>query len=405
MSDTEDLRPLKGVRVIDASTFIAAPFCATLLGEFGAEVIKVELPFIGDPLRKFGSVDTCGETFPWLSESRNKKSVTLDLRTPEGASLFKELIRKSDVLCENFQTGTLESWGLGWEDLKSVNPGLVMLRITGYGQTGPNASKPGFGRIGNAFSGLSFLAGYPESAPVTPGSATLADYMSGLFGAFGVMLALKSVEKYGKGQVIDIGLYESIFRVLDELVPAYDRLGYIRQRMGPGTVNAVPHSHYPTIDGKWVAIACTSDKIYSRLAVVLGRPETANDGIYGTYPQRELARKTIDSMVEKWTSSKTLSQILAECDSSEIPCGPVYSIKEIFEDLHYEARENIVRIADDRLGTIAVPNVVPKLSETPGHIEWLGPPLGAQENEIYGKLLGLTEEYLSLLRDKKIIGK
>ena len=234
MTESNGARPLEGVRVIDVATFIAAPFCATLLAEFGAEVIKVELPGVGDPLRHFGTRTDCGETLPWLSEARNKRSVTLDLRKPEGVELFKQLIAKSDVLCENFQTGTLESWGVGWETLRAVNPGLVMLRVTGYGQTGPYAGRPGFGRIANAFGGLAFLAGYPDRPPVTPGSATLPDYMSGLFGAFGVLLALRARDTSGTGQYIDIGLYESIFRVLDELAPRYDLTGFVRQRMGPG---------------------------------------------------------------------------------------------------------------------------------------------------------------------------
>ncbi|MDP6954298.1 MAG: CoA transferase, partial [Alphaproteobacteria bacterium] len=212
-ADQNPAKPLAGIRVLDIATFIAAPFCATLLAEFGAEVIKIEMPESGDPVRRLGSMTESGDSLIWLSEGRNKKSVTLDLRTPDGVRLFKQLVADADVVCENFRTGTLEGWGIGYDTLAEVNPGLVMLRVTGYGQTGPYAERPGFGRIGNAFGGLSYLAGYPDRAPVTPGSATLADYMSGLFGAFGVMVALRGREKTGKGQVVDIGLYESIFRI------------------------------------------------------------------------------------------------------------------------------------------------------------------------------------------------
>ncbi len=394
---------LDGVRVLDIATFIAGPFCATLLAEFGAEVIKVELPGLGDPLRQFGSRTDCGETLVWLSESRNKKSVTLDLRTADGAELFKRLVAEADVVCENFQTGTLEGWGLGYDTLKATNPGLIMLRVTGYGQTGPYAGRPGFGRIANAFGGLSFLAGYPDRAPVTPGSATLPDYMSGLFGAFGVLMALRARERTGVGQVIDIGLYESIFRVLDELASAYDTFGFVRQRMGPGTVNAVPHSHYPTRDGKWVAIACTSDKIFARLARLIDRPEVAGAGSYGTVAKREAAREAVDAMVAAWTGARELADIVELCQAAEVPCGPVYGIDEIFRDPHYLARENVLEVADDRLGRLAVPNVVPRMTGTPGAVDWLGPPLGAHIEEIFGGLLGLSAEEIAKLKERGVV--
>ena len=396
-------RPLDDIRVLDIATFIAGPFCATLLAEFGAEVIKVELPRTGDPLRRFGSATECGETLVWLSESRNKKSVTLDLRTADGAALFKRLVAEADVVCENFQTGTLEGWGLGYETLSEVNPGLIMLRVTGYGQTGPYAPRPGFGRIANAFGGLAYLAGYPDRPPVTPGSATLPDYMSGLFGAFGVLLALRVRERTGAGQVIDIGLYESIFRILDELASAYDKFGFVRQRMGPGTVNAVPHSHYPTADGKWAAIACTNDKIFARLAELIERPEVAGDGCYGTIEQRTAAREAVDQMVASWTGAQRLADVLERCRAAEVPCGPVYAIDEIFQDPHYRARENILAFEDDRLGRLAVPNVVPRLTETPGAVDWLGPALGAHIGEIFGNLLGLSEQELADLKDRGVI--
>jgi crotonobetainyl-CoA:carnitine CoA-transferase CaiB-like acyl-CoA transferase len=256
------MRPLDGVRVIEISSFIAGPFAATQLAEFGAEIIKLELPGVGDPLRRFGTMTECGDSLPWLSECRNKKSGTLDLRKPEGAEILKQLVAQADVLVENFQPGTLEKWGLGWDVLSAVNPRLIMVRISGYGQTGPYSDRPGFGRIGNAFGGLSFLAGYPDRPPVTPGSATIPDYLAGIYGAMGVLLALRSRDATGKGQVIDIGLYEPVFRILDELAPNFHKNGYVRQRMGPGTVNVVPHSHYPTRDNRWIAIACTNDKIF-----------------------------------------------------------------------------------------------------------------------------------------------
>ena len=402
MFESSDPRPLAGVRVLDLATFIAAPYCATLMAEFGAEVIKVELPTIGDPLRRFGTPTDCGDSLVWLSESRNKKPVTLDLRTPDGAALLKRLVREADVLCENFQPGTLEGWGLGWDVLSAENPALVMLRVSAYGQTGPMRGLPGFGRIANAFGGISFLAGHPEREPVTPGSATLADYMSGMYGVIGVLLALRARDRSGVGQVVDIGLYESIFRILDELAPAYQQGGFVRQRMGAGTVNAVPHSHYPTRDGGWVAIACTNDKIFERLARLMGRPELAGDGVYGTIAKREAARAAVDTMVGAWTVSMDRAGVLGQCADAQVPCGPVYAIDEIFDDPQYAARGNIAMVST-RIGDMAMANVMPRLTGTPGAIDWAGKPLASDNESVFQGLLGLTDEEMAALKDKGVI--
>jgi crotonobetainyl-CoA:carnitine CoA-transferase CaiB-like acyl-CoA transferase len=320
------LQPLDDIRVLDVSSFLAGPFCSTQLAEFGAEVVKVELPKIGDPLRRFGTITESGDSLPWLSECRNKKSVTLDLRVPEGAAILKRLAEKADVMVENFQPGTLEKWGLGWDTLKALNPRLVMVRISGYGQTGPYRDRPGFGRIGNAFGGLSFLAGYPDRPPVTPGSATIPDYLAGIYGAMGAMLALRARERTGRGQMIDIGLYEPIFRILDELVPAYDLKGFVRQRMGPGTVNVVPHSHYPTKDGRWIAIACTNDKIYERLAVAMTEPDHAPPADWALLANRERDRAQVDAFVTGWTARHDRDELMAVCERAQVPCGPLYSV-------------------------------------------------------------------------------
>ena len=397
MFESSDPRPLAGVRVLDLATFIAAPYCATLMAEFGAEVIKVELPTIGDPLRRFGTPTDCGDSLVWLSESRNKKPVTLDLRTPDGAALLKRLVREADVLCENFQPGTLEGWGLGWDVLSAENPALVMLRVSAYGQTGPMRGLPGFGRIANAFGGISFLAGHPDREPVTPGSATLADYMSGMYGVIGVLLALRARDRSGVGQVVDIGLYESIFRILDELAPAYQQGGFVRQRMGAGTVNAVPHSHYPTRDGGWVAIACTNDKIFERLARLMGRPELAGDGVYGTIAKREAARAAVDTMVGAWTVSMDRAGVLGQCADAQVPCGPVYAIDEIFDDRQYAARGNIAMVST-RIGDMAMANVMPRLTGTPGAIDWAGKPLASDNESVFQGLLGLTDEEMAALK-------
>ncbi|MFH3976531.1 CaiB/BaiF CoA transferase family protein, partial [Acinetobacter pittii] len=274
--------PLSGVRVLDAATFIAAPFCGTVMAEFGAEVVKVEQPGAGDPLRRFGTETECGDSFVWLSEARNKDSVTLDLRSAEGADLFRRLAAQSQVVLENFRPGTMEKWGLGYEELSRDNPALVMLRVSAYGQTGPLKMKPGFARIAHGFGGLANLAGEADGPPVMPGSTSLADYLSGLWSAVAVMVALRVAEKTGRGQFIDIALYASVFRVLDEIAPVYERLGIVRSRMGADTITTVPHSHYETRDGKWVALACSSDKMFARLAKAMERPDLATDPRYAT---------------------------------------------------------------------------------------------------------------------------
>jgi succinyl-CoA:(S)-malate CoA-transferase subunit B len=400
---TNRIQPLDGVRVIDVSSFLAGPFCSTQLAEFGAEVIKLELPIVGDPLRKFGSVTECGETLPWLSECRNKKLATLDLRKPDGAALLKRMCAEADILVENFQPGTMEKWGLGWDVMQEVNPRLIMVRISGYGQTGPYSGRPGFGRIGNAFGGLSYLAGYPDRPPVTPGSATIPDYLAGMYGAMGALLAMEARRKTGKGQMVDIGLYEPIFRILDELAPSYQLNGYVRERMGPGTVNVVPHSHYPTKDGRWIAIACTSDKIFARLAEAMGVPEFAEDGKWGKIRQREAARAEVDAYVGNWTSQFTRDELLALCEKAQVPCGPVYAIDEIFKDPQYKARDNILMMKDPRVGELAIPNLVPRLSDTPGEVRWLGPSMGEHNNEVYRQWLGLNDAEIERLTAAQVI--
>ena len=402
MGDTS-VMPLDGCRVIDVSSFLAGPFCSTQLAEFGAEVIKLELPKVGDALRKFGTITACGDSLPWLSECRNKKTATLDLRTPDGAALLKRLVADADIFVENFQPGTLEKWGLGWDVLQAVNPRLIMVRISGYGQTGPYRNRPGFGRIGNAFGGLSYLAGYPDRPPVTPGSATIPDYLAGLYGAFGALLAIQAREKTGRGQVVDIGLYEPIFRILDELAPSFALNGFVRERMGPGTVNVVPHSHYPTKDGRWIAIACTSDKIFARLAEAMGAPELAEAERWGPLKHREAERAAVDEYVGRWTATFDRADLLRACEEAQVPCGPVYSVDEIFEDPQYAARDNIVRITDERVGEIAIPNVVPRLTDTPGRVKWLGPARESHNAEVFGTMLGLSAAEMDALRQKGVI--
>ena len=397
--------PLAGIRVIDVATVIAAPYCATILGEFGAEVLKVEHPVGGDALRRFGTPTERGDTLTWLSEARNKKSVTLDLHRPEGVAIFKQLIAESDVLCENFRTGTLEKWGLGWEVLRQINPGLIMLRVTGYGQTGPYADRPGFARVAHAFGGLSYLAGMPKGTPVTPGSTTLGDYMTGLYGCIGVLMALRYREQTGRGQYVDAALYESIFRCTDELAPAYGMYGIVRERHGPSHNDfACPHGHFPTRDGKWVAISCATDKLFARLAQAMNRPELASSSIYGDQKTRLEHRHDVNEIVRDWCGSLTREEVLERCYATATPAAPLNNIADIFGDRQFYARRNLVALDVPETGeTIIIPAVIPKLSVTPGRIKHLGPKLGEHTDEVLRDLLGLDETQIAELRSKRVI--
>lgn len=395
--------PLAGIRVLDIATFIAAPFCGTLLAEFGAEVIKIEQPGEGDSLRRFGTPTESGDTLVWASEARNKRSVTLDLRQPEGAELFRKLVAQADVVLENFRPGTLEKWGLGYEELAKINPKLVLLRVSGYGQTGPMRDKPGFARVAHAFAGLSYLAGEPGRTPVVPGSTSLADYMSGMFGAIGVLVALRHAERSGEGQFIDIGLYESAFRVLDEIAPAYARTGFQRERMGPDTVNVAPHSHYRTRDDSWVALACSNDRMWQRLATAMGRPELGSDPRFATSKARIDRREEVNGIVADWAGSRDIAEVLAACDAAEAPAAKLMGIADIFADPHYAARGNLLRFLDERLGELILPAPVPRLSRTPAEVRNAGPALGDANAEILGGLLGLDAATLADLAARKVI--
>jgi crotonobetainyl-CoA:carnitine CoA-transferase CaiB-like acyl-CoA transferase len=397
-------RPLAGVRVLDIAVFLAAPLCASIMAEFGAEVIKIEQPDGGDTMRKFGTPTARdGDTLAWLSEARNKRSMTLDLKHPEGKALFLRLVTKADVVCENFRPGTLEKWGLGWDVLSAANPRLVLLRVSGYGQTGPYRERPGFARVAHAFGGLSYLAGEPGGTPVVPGSTSLADYMSGLYGAIGVLMALRARDRDGVGQQIDLGLYEAVFRALDEMAPAYAKHGFVRERKGAATVNVCPHSHYPTKDGKWVAIACTTDRMFQRFAAVMGKPELAAVDRWGSARARLAVQEEVDALVTDWTRTRTLDEVIQACVDGEVPCGPLNSVADLFADPHIAARGNLARVTEPVVGEVVVPNVLPRLSRTPGRIDSLGPRLGEATSEVLKSWLGLSPADVAALRDKRVI--
>lgn len=392
-----DDKPLSGIKVLDIATFVAAPFAAASLAEFGAEVIKIEKPGVGDSLRNLGTESETGDSWFWINEARNKKCITLDLKQTRGAELFKQMVVQADIVIENFRPGTLERWGLGFEELKKINPGLIMLKISAYGQDGPKKDLPGFARIAQAYAGLTYLTGTQETAPLIAGSTTLADYLSGLYGAYGIMLALRSRDQTGQGQIIDVALHDGIFRFLDEIAAVYDKTGKVRERMGTETDSSCPHSHYPTADGKWVAIACTNDKMFSRLADVMQQPELAKDEKWGLKDSRLADRETVNRTVSEFTSSIARDELIQLCADGDVPCGPVTSIADIFEEQQFAVRETLTTVIDPRIGSVKTQGVVPKLSQTPGEIKHLGRAMGSDTQSVLQDWLDVKEaEYLEL---------
>jgi len=402
----EPRRALDSVRVLDLATYLAAPVCATLLGEFGAEVIKVEQPRVGDDLRRLGRAagPDAGGSYWWFVESRNKKSITCNLRDPEGQALIRRLVSESHVLTENFRPGTLERWNLGWEALSAIRRSLVMVRISAFGQTGPSRERPGFGRIAAAVGGLAYLSGYPDRPPVSPGTPTVPDYLAGVFGAVGALVALRHAERTGEGQVVDLALYEPVLRVLDDAIAVYGGTGHVRERIGSGTESAVPHNHFLTRDGRWIAIACTNDRMFARLLQAMERTDLAGDPHMTTTPARLAHRALVDELVAGWVAARDASDALAALEAAEVPSSLVASVRDLFEDAHVRARENIVSVALPLLGRLAMPGVVPRLTLTPGRIDAAGPARPGEHNEeIYGGRLGLSREALARLAERGVI--
>ena len=379
------MRPLDGIRVLDIATLVAGPNAAASLGEFGAEVIKIEKPGEGDTARRLGTKSPNGDTYWWLSDARNKKSVELDLRTRDGAEIFRKLVTVSDVVVENFRPGTLAKWGIGFESLQEFNPGLIMLSITGFGQDGPKANRAGVARIADGLAGFTHLTGDPEGPPILSGSSALSDYISGAQGAYGVLLALIARQKTGKGQHIDVALYEGILRFLDELAPVYSATGEIRDRMGSETHRSVPHSSYQCGDGLWVGIACTNDSLFARLAEAMDRKDLLENPRFATNAARIAHRGEVNGVVEDWTRSLNRDEVDAKCAAVGVPCGPILNIAETMADPQIQHRRSIVEIDHPSLGPLAVPGTFPRLSDTPGRIDSLGPDLGA-DNDLLTKL-------------------
>ncbi|MFJ5758871.1 CaiB/BaiF CoA transferase family protein [Neobacillus sp. NPDC093182] len=403
MKSIKSRGPLEGIRILDLSTVIAAPYGAALLGDFGAEVIKIEMPEVGDPLRNLGPYYK-GEGLRWPGMSRNKKSITLDLRQEEGKEILRKLVSKSDMVIENFRTGTLEKWGIGYEELKKYNPDLVMIRVTGYGQTGPYSHKAGFGTPATAFSGFTYLHGYPDRPPISP-SFSLADYVTGIYVAFAAVTALyhRDCQDEGTGQYVDVSLYESMFRMMEFLITDYDQTGNIKERSPGLSGHSAPAGNFLTKDGQWIILVTSSDKTFERLAKAMNREDMLTDERYHTNSVRLMRFDEVNGIVSDWVKTKTKDELQHLLDECGVPMSQIYSIKDIYEDPQYQARENIVEVEHPRLGKVKIPGIVPKFSETPGSIRQIAPDLGEHNDEILKNLLELDEETIASLIEKKVI--
>ena len=400
--------PLSGIRVLDIGTLIAGPFGATLLGDFGAEVIKVEQPGRGDALRGTPVDGKAARSPHWLVEARNKKSVTLNLRVAEGQALLKELIPLADVLVENFTPGTLEKWGLGWDEVHALNPRLIMTRVSGYGQTGPYAKRSGYDRIALGFSGYMYPTGFPDRFPVRPAFPT-ADYNTGTFAALATMFALYNRDARAKadggggGQLIDLALYEAPFRITAEMMTVFAGTGEIRERIGNRNPSFTPAGTFETRDGRYVQIAAGGDGVWPRLAKAMGREELATDPRYATSAERITRADEMEAMLADWVKTLDFATIEPLLVAANVPFGGIYTAADIAADPHYAARENIAQVADGELGQVTMPAVVPRLEGTPGRIAFAGEEIGAHNAEIYGRLLGKTEAEIETLKTAGVI--
>jgi len=393
-------RPLAGLKVLELGALIAGPFCAKVLAEFGAEVIKIEPPGQGDPLRKWRYVKD-GTSVWWHVQSRGKKSVALDLRKPEGQAIARKLALAADIVVENFRPGTMEEWGLGYDALAALNPGLVMVRISGYGQTGPYRERPGFGVIGEAMGGLRHVTGTPDRPPSRTG-ISIGDTLSALYGVIGAMMALESRRKTGRGQVVDVALYESVFSVMESMLPEYDAFGAVRERTGSILPGIAPTSAYRCNDGSHVLIAANGDSIFKRLCRAMGRADLANDASLAHNDGRAAKQAWLDDEIEAWTTALAPGEILAALEAADVPASKIYTIADIAADPHYAARQMIRQIKLTDGSTLKVPGIVPKLSVTPGDFDGGGPALG-EHTETVLRDLGYDAAAIADLRRLGVI--
>ena len=393
--------PLSGIKVLELGTLIAGPLCARMLGDFGAEVIKIEAPGSGDQLRQWRKMYE-GTSLWWYVQARNKKSLTLDLRSPEGQEIVRKLAAEADIVVENFRPGALEKWNIGWPQLSAVNPKLVMVRLSGFGQDGPYRDRPGFGVVAESMGGMRYVTGYPDRPPVRLG-ISIGDSIAALHGVVGAMMALHQRNANGgKGQYVDIALYEAVFNMMESLVPEFDVLGFKRERAGNALPGITPSNTYPTRDGKFVIIGANNDSIFKRLMMAMGRDDLANDPDLATNAGRTPRVAELDSAIEDWTRAHDLDVLLEALERVDVPSGRVYDAEDIMKDAHYAARGMLEqwKLPDGK--PMKIPGIVPKLSDSPGATRWLGPELGEHNAEILARL-GYTEAQQQDLKARGVI--
>ncbi len=397
--------PLAGIRVIELGTLLAGPFTGRLLGDMGAEIVKVEAPGKPDPLRDWGHARYEGRSLWWPIQSRNKKCITLNLRVERGQELLLELVKRSDALVENFRPGTLEKWNLGYDRLSEANPGLVLARVSGYGQTGPYADRAGFASVAEAMGGLRYINGFPGEPPPRTG-ISLGDSLAAMFAAQGILAALYRRDALGdgRGQVVDVSLMEACFALLESAVPEYDRLGIVRQPGGTGLKGVAPSNIFKSRDGTWVVIAANQDNVFRRLCEAMGQPELSDDSRFASHLARGENQEKIEGIIAAWASQHDAREIDAVLNEAGVVCGPIYTIAEIFEDPQYRAREMLVQHEDPEFGPYLGPGIVPKFSGTPGAVRWSAPwQEGSHNSDVYGGLLGLSERELEELRAEGVL--
>ncbi len=391
--------PLADLKVVEMGTLIAGPYCARLLAEFGAEVVKVETPGEGDPLRKWRQLHE-GNSLWWYAQARNKKSIAVNLKAPQGQQVVRDLVAGADIVVENFRPGTMEKWGLGYDVLAKANPGLVMVRLSGFGQTGPYKDRPGFGAIGESMGGMRYITGYPDRAPVRVG-ISIGDSLAAMFGVIGALTAIHHRATSGKGQVVDVALYEAVFAMMESMLPEYGMGGNVRERTGSALPGIVPSNTYRCGDGKYVVIGANADSIFRRMMKAIGRADLADDPSLADNAGRVKRTQELDRAIGEWTATVDLDGALALLEKAEVPSGRIYSIADIAADLHYQARGMIERhkLGDDDL---LLPGIVPKLSATPGGTKWIGPRLGEHTDEVL-RSLGYDDARLASLRASGVV--
>jgi formyl-CoA transferase len=392
---------LADLRVLELGTLIAGPFCGQLLGDMGAEVIKIEAPGQGDPMRHWGPQRRDQPSVWWPVIGRNKKGVTLDLRQEEGQSLFKDLVRKADVVIENFRPGTLEKWQCGWDELSAINPRLILVRVSGFGQTGPYSQRAGYGGIGEAMGGLRYIVGEPDRPPSRVG-ISIGDSLAAVHACMGTLAALHHRERSGVGQVIDAAIYESVLNMMESLVTEFDQLGHVRERSGPILPRIAPSNVYPTRDGI-VMIGANQDTVFTRLCEAMGQPALARDARYADHQARGEHQHELDERIAAWTATLGTPELLAVLEKSGVPSGLIYRAADMLKDPHFKDRQAIVETTHPKFGTLRMQNVAPRLSATPSSIRTPAPELGQHNDEVYGGLLGLGSEAIAGLRARSVI--